>query len=61
VSLVKARRYNGEWVSADANLPMILDGWVSSGTGVEYDGYLTKDGIVLEAWDGRSPLNAIKR
>ena len=56
-----ARRYNGEWVSADANLPMILDSWVSSGTGVEYDGYLTKDGIVLEAWDGRSPLNAIKR
>jgi LysM repeat protein len=56
-----ARRYNGEWVSADADQPMILDGWVSSGTGVEYDGYLTKDGFMLEAWDGRSPLNAIER
>ena len=35
------RRYNGEWIPADGNLPFNLDGWVSSGNGVEYDGSLT--------------------
>ena len=56
-----ARRYNGEWVAADAEIPLVLDGWVSVGYGVEYDGYLVKGDMTLEAWNGRSPLNAIKR
>ena len=56
-----ARRYNGEWIAADADLPLEMDGWVSAGYGVEYDGYLVKGDITLEAWNGRSPLNAIQR
>ncbi len=57
-----ARRYNGEWIPADGNLPFILDGWVSSGNGVEYDGYLTKDLTVIEAWEGvREELNQVSR
>jgi murein DD-endopeptidase MepM/ murein hydrolase activator NlpD len=56
-----ARRYNGEWIAADAEIPLVLDGWVSAGYGVEYDGYLIKGDQTLEAWNGRSPLNAIKR
>lgn len=56
-----ARRYNGEWISADGNLPFVMDGWVSSGYGVEYNGYLTKGDVVLEAWNGRTPRNAIQR
>lgn len=56
-----ARRYNGEWIAADAEVPLVLDGWVSVGYGVEYDGYLVKGELTLEAWNGRSPLNAIKR
>lgn len=56
-----ARRYNGEWIAADADLPLVLDGWVSVGYGVEYDGYLVNGEITLEAWNGRSSLNAIKR
>ena len=57
-----ARRYNGEWIPADGNLPFNLDGWVSSGNGVEYDGYLTRGGIVIEAWEGRfENLNQISR
>ncbi len=56
-----ARRYNGEWIPADGDLPFVLDGWVSSGTGVEYDGYLTKDGHSIEAWDGRRAENQIQR
>ncbi len=44
-----ARRYNGEWIPADQNLPFILDGWESAGFGVEYDGSLSKDGIEIQA------------
>ncbi len=47
-----ARRYNGEWIPADGNIPFVLDGWVSSGNGVEYDGKLTKGAAVIEAWEG---------
>jgi murein DD-endopeptidase MepM/ murein hydrolase activator NlpD len=47
-----ARRYNGEWIPADGNTPFILDGWVSSGNGVEYDGFLTKGTTMIEAWEG---------
>ena len=55
------RKYNGEWIPADASLPFNLDGWISSGTGVEYDGFLTKGDRVVEAWDGRNELNQIQR
>ena len=56
-----ARRYNGEWIPADGNIPFILDGWISSGTGVEYDGYLIRGSENVEAWDGQNPLNEITR
>jgi len=57
-----ARRYNGEWIPADGNLPFNLDGWVSSGNGIEYDGYLTRGGTVIEAWEGAfENLNQISR
>jgi len=57
-----ARRYNGLWIpAADPNLPFVLDGYVSSGTNVEYDGWLTRNGTVIEAWDGRNPVNEIQR
>ena len=56
-----ARRYNGEWISADGSLPFIMDGWVSAGTGVVYNGTLQKDGQIVEAWDERKPENQIHR
>jgi len=56
-----ARKYNGEWISADGTLPFQLEGWISSGNGVEYDGFLTKGDQVVEAWDGRNELNQIGR
>jgi LasA protease len=56
-----ARRYNGEWIAADGDLPLVLDGWTAVGYGVEYDGYLVKGDSTVEAWNGRSSLNAIKR
>jgi LasA protease len=56
-----ARRYNGEWISADGSIPFNLDGWISSGDGTEYNGFLRRDGQVVEAWDSRKPENQIKR
>jgi len=56
-----ARRFNGVWIAADGALPFVMDGWVSSGYGREYNGYLTKGETVLEAWNGRTPTNAIQR
>ena len=56
-----ARRYNGEWIPADQNIPFNLDGWVSSGSGNMYDGYLSKNGITVEAWDRRTPESLIQR
>jgi LasA protease len=47
-----ARRYNGEWIPADGNLPFVLDGWSSSGDGIEYDGYLKKGSTVIQAEEG---------
>jgi LasA protease len=56
-----ARKYNGEWISADGSLPFNLDGWVSSGTGVEYNGYLTRGSRTIEAWDSANDFNLISR
>ena len=32
--------------------PFNLDGWVSSGNGIEYDGFLTRGTTVLQAEEG---------
>lgn len=56
-----ARRYNGEWIPADGSIPFNLDGWVTKGDGVEYNGFLVKKDQSIEAWDGRRPENQINR
>ena len=56
-----ARKYNGEWIPADQSLPFVLDGWISRGTGNDYDGYLIRDGHAIEADEGRSPDNILRR
>jgi len=56
-----ARKYNGEWIPAGHTLPFVLEGWVASGTGKEYDGYLTRKGQQLEAYAGIAANNGIQR
>ncbi len=56
-----ARRYNGMWIAADGRIPFNLDEFVSSGTGVEYDGFLTRGVQQVEAWDGYNAVNQISR
>jgi murein DD-endopeptidase MepM/ murein hydrolase activator NlpD len=56
-----ARRYNGRWVAADGPLPFNLEGWISEGTGREYDGYLIKGDQLVEACACAADGNEIVR
>lgn len=56
-----ARKYNGEWISADGLLPFNLDGWISAGWGDEYDGTLKRGGVTLTACECKRPDNSISR
>lgn len=54
-----ARTFNGRWVSADGPVPFNLGGWISQGTGQEYDGFLIRGNISKEACACREEGNAI--
>lgn len=56
-----SRKYNGEWISADRPPSFVLDGWSARTAGSEYDGYLDRNGVSIEAWEGRRDENAISR
>ncbi len=56
-----ARKYNGEWINADGHIPFVLDGWTPSSTGAEYDGFLERAGVTLEALEGILDENMITR
>ena len=55
-----ARKFNGEWIPADGKVPFNLGGWISSGTGSVYDGYLTRNDQVVEAFNGNDIINQIQ-
>jgi murein DD-endopeptidase MepM/ murein hydrolase activator NlpD len=56
-----ARKYNGEWISADGPIPFNLDGWISAGLTYEYDGTLSRGSTVLEACGCRNEDNQVSR
>lgn len=57
-----ARRYNGVWIlAADPSVPLVMDGYVTSGNDTEYDGWLTKGQAVIEAVNGHAAANQITR
>jgi murein DD-endopeptidase MepM/ murein hydrolase activator NlpD len=61
-----ARRYNGEWIAASGsaawdNFPFIMDGWLSTSSGIIYDGILQKDGVSVEACECRDPDHMLQR
>ena len=37
-----ARKYNGEWISADGPLPFVLSGWTVHAGSMPYEGTMTK-------------------
>lgn len=56
-----ARKYNGEWIPADGSIPFNLSGWVSTGTGIEYDGFLARGSQNIQAWDSANDFNLVPR
>ena len=54
-----ARKYNGEWIPADGPIPFVIDGWTMISAGREYDGWLKKGDVLLEACDCASEVNEI--
>lgn len=54
-----ARMYNGRWISADQDPPFNLGGWISQGSGSEYNGLLVRDGVSKAADVGRNDDNRI--
>ncbi|NQS91474.1 MAG: LysM peptidoglycan-binding domain-containing protein [Chloroflexi bacterium] len=56
-----ARRYNGEWIPADQNLPFVMDGWVSQGQGYAYQGLMVKGNQTIQAEDSLTDINQIQR
>jgi LasA protease len=56
-----ARKFNGVWIPADGSVPFNLSGWLASGTGEEYVGSLTRNGVVVNSFEGNDPINQIQR
>ena len=44
-----ARKYNGEWITADSVIPFKMSGWVTHNGSREYLGTLTKNGASVTA------------
>ncbi len=56
-----ARKFNGVWIPAGGPVPFVLSGWVATGTGEEYVGTLTRNGVTVESFEGNNPINQIQR
>jgi murein DD-endopeptidase MepM/ murein hydrolase activator NlpD len=56
-----ARRYNGEWIPADQELPFVMDGWVSQGLGYPYEGLLIRNNQTIRADELKTDYNRIQR
>ena len=54
-----ARKYNGEWIPADSDLPFVMDGWTAHNGSEAYLGTLTREGKVVTANDKSSPNSLI--
>lgn len=54
-----ARRFNGVWIEAGGEIPFNLGGWVAESYETVYDGCLTREGVTVEAYNGRSEINSI--
>ena len=58
---VFAQKIDNEWIAADQSIPFVLDGWVSGGDGLLYEGTLTKGNKVVEPCQCRDPEHTIQR
>jgi murein DD-endopeptidase MepM/ murein hydrolase activator NlpD len=56
-----ARKYNGEWISADGPLAFNLDGWVARNGSEPYLGTLERGGLIVVACDCSNAASRIGR
>ncbi len=57
-----ARKYNGEWMTADGPIPFVLSGWRVHNGAAPYKGSLTKPGeTIVNASSFSAPGSQIKR
>ena len=57
-----ARKYNGEWMTADGPIPFVLSGWTAHNGSAAYKGSLTKPGeSVVTASPYSAPGSQVKR
>ncbi|HNT53891.1 MAG TPA: peptidoglycan DD-metalloendopeptidase family protein [Anaerolineaceae bacterium] len=56
-----ARKYNGEWIPAAGEFPMVLSGWQVIPGAQAYVGTLERDGVVIPSRGSASILNQIVR
>jgi murein DD-endopeptidase MepM/ murein hydrolase activator NlpD len=56
-----ARKYNGEWISADRPVPFVMDGWVMVGDGINYSGALVRGETRVIPCECREPENMVQR
>lgn len=56
-----ARKFNGEWIPVNGLTPFTLSGWLAAGTGEEYVGSLSRNGQVVQSFEGNSSINQISR
>lgn len=56
-----ARKFNGVWIPAVGSVSFNLSGWIASGTGEEYVGSLTRNGMVVKSFEGNDTINQIQR
>ena len=56
-----ARRYNGEWIAVNSEIPFVMDGWTVVDDGVLYGGYLEKDGMIIYPCQCKDEENKIER
>jgi hypothetical protein len=55
------RKFNGEWIPVMGATPFTMSGWLAAGTGEEYVGSLSRDGRVVESYEGNSSINQVSR
>lgn len=54
-----ARKFNGEWIDADGDIPFEMSGFIPQTNGIAYNGYLVGNGVFIEAWEFYRPESLV--
>ncbi|MDO9085394.1 MAG: LysM peptidoglycan-binding domain-containing protein [Anaerolineaceae bacterium] len=54
-----ARRYNGEWIETEGQIPFVMSGFQPQSSGIAYNGFLVGNGVYIEAWEYFRPESLV--